>query len=109
MNVRLYVWQRLTAAIMAPLVLGHVAIIFYATRRGMSATDILARTRDSIAWASYYGIFVAAAAVHASIGVRNILAEWSPLGDRRAGLLAALFGFALLVLGFRAVAAVVLS
>ena len=109
MNVRLYVWQRLTAAIMAPLLLGHIAVIFYATRQGMTAADILARTRNSIAWASYYGIFVAAASVHASIGVRNILAEWSPLNERRAGLFAALFGFALLVLGFRAVAAVVLS
>ena len=34
MNVRLYVWQRLTAALMVPLVLVHVAVIFYATRQG---------------------------------------------------------------------------
>jgi fumarate reductase subunit C len=32
MNVRLYIWQRLTAAIMAPLVLAHIVVIFYATR-----------------------------------------------------------------------------
>ena len=43
MNVRLYVWQRATAAIMAPLVLAHVAVIFYATRHGLSAADILGR------------------------------------------------------------------
>ena len=43
MNVRLYVWQRLTAALMVPLVLAHVAVIFYASRKGMTAADILAR------------------------------------------------------------------
>jgi fumarate reductase subunit C len=37
MNVRLYLWQRLTAAVMAPLVLAHVIVIFYATRQGMSS------------------------------------------------------------------------
>lgn len=109
MNVRLYIWQRLTAALMAPLVLIHIAVIFYATRQGMTAADILSRTHGSVVWASYYGVFVAAVAIHASIGVRNILAEWSPLNDRRAGQLSIAFGLLLLVLGLRAVAAVVLS
>jgi fumarate reductase subunit C len=109
MNVRLYVWQRATAAVMAPLVLGHIAVIFYATRQGFSAADILWRTRGSIVWAAYYGVFVAAAAIHASIGIRNILSEWSPLNERRAGFLAVVFGLLLAVLGARAVAAVVLS
>src|ERR1700742_2900633 len=108
MNVRLYLWQRLTAALMAPLVFVHIAIIFYATRQGLSAADILSRTHGSLAWAAFYGVFVAAAAVHASIGVRNILAEWSPLDDRRAGLFSVGFGLTLALLGFRAVAAVVL-
>jgi fumarate reductase subunit C len=108
MNVRLYLWQRLTAAIMAPLVFIHIALIFYATRQGLSAADILSRTHGSLAWATFYGLFVAAAAVHASIGVRNILSEWSPLDDRRAGLFAIGFGLTLALLGFRAVAAVVL-
>ena len=48
MNVRLYILQRATAAIMAPLVLAHLAIIFYATSRGLSAADILGRTRGSM-------------------------------------------------------------
>jgi fumarate reductase subunit C len=109
MNVRLYVWQRATAAVMVPLVLLHIAVIFYATRKGMTAADILSRTQGSIVWATYYGLFVAAASIHASIGVRNVLTEWSPLTDRRAGLLAVTFGLLLAVLGARAVFAVVLS
>jgi fumarate reductase subunit C len=108
MNVRLYVWQRGTAALLAPLVLGHIAVIFYVTHQGFSAADILARTHDSIAWASYYGIFVAAVSIHAAIGVRNVLTEWSPLTDRSAGLFAVMLGIVLAALGFHAVVALVL-
>jgi fumarate reductase subunit C len=108
MNVRLYVWQRLTAALMLPMVLLHIAVIFYASRKGMTAADILARTRGSIVWASFYGVFVVAVAIHAAIGVRNVLAEWSPLEDRGAGIFAIAFGIVLLILGLRAVAAVTL-
>jgi len=109
MTMRLYVWQRATAAAMVPLVLAHIAVIFYATRRGMSAADILSHTHGSIVWASYYGLFVAAASIHAAIGVRNVLTEWSSLHDRRAGLFAIVFGLLLAALGARAVYAVVLS
>jgi fumarate reductase subunit C len=109
MTVRLYVWQRATAALMVPLVLAHIAVIFYATRKGMTAADILSRTRGSVVWASYYGLFVAAASIHATIGVRNVLTEWSPLTDRRAGLFSIVFGLLLAALGARAVFAVVLS
>jgi len=108
MTVRLYVWQRLTAALMVPLVLIHIAVIFYATRRGMTAADILARTRGSMVWASYYGVFVAAAAIHAAIGVRNVLTEWAPVTERRAGSFAMAFAVLLVVLGARAIAALVL-
>jgi fumarate reductase subunit C len=109
MNVRLYLWQRGTAALLAPLVLIHIAVILYATRQGFSAADILSRTQGSLVWATFYGIFVAAAAIHAAIGIRNILCEWSPLGERHGGLFAIGFGLTLALLGFRAVAAVVLS
>jgi fumarate reductase subunit C len=109
MNVRLYVWQRATAALMVPLVAVHIAVIFYATRNGMTAADILSRTHGSIVWASYYGLFIAAACIHASIGVRNVLTEWSPFNDRHAGLFAIVFGLLLAALGGRAVFAVALS
>jgi fumarate reductase subunit C len=107
-SLRLYIWQRLTAAFMAPLVLVHVAVIFYASRKGLSAADILGRTRGSVMWAAFYGTFVVAAAIHAAIGVRNVLIEWSPLRESAAGVFSALFGVLLLVLGLRAVAAVIL-
>ena len=108
MNVRLYLWQRLTAALMAPLVLVHLAVIFYATRHGLTAADILARTRGSVAWGLFYGLFVAAVAVHAPIGLRTVLAEWTPLRGRPCDLVAIAFGLLLALIGVRAIAAVVL-
>jgi fumarate reductase subunit C len=107
MNVRLYLWQRGTAALLAPMVLIHLAVIFYAARQGFSAADIFARTRGSLPWAMFYGSFVAAAAIHAAIGIRNILAEWTPVGDKAAGGLASAFGCLLATLGAYAVYAVV--
>ncbi|HLK83307.1 MAG TPA: succinate dehydrogenase [Xanthobacteraceae bacterium] len=108
MNVSLYVWQRAAAVVMAPMVVVHVAVIFYATRHGLTAGDILARTKGNIAWGAFYALFAAAASIHAAIGIRNILAEWSPLNDRGAGPAAFIFGVVLLGLGLRAVAAVTL-
>ena len=108
MNVRLYILQRATALIMAPLVLAHIAVIFYASNRGLSAAEILGRTRGSIGWGAFYGLFVLAAATHGAIGVRTVASEWAGLRGR--GLDALMWGFGLILaaLGLRAVAAVVL-
>jgi fumarate reductase subunit C len=107
-NVRLYILQRAAATLMVPMIAVHLIVIFYATRRGLSATEILGRTRGSILWGLYYGVFVAAAAVHAAIGVRSVAIEWGRLTRSSADLLMWAFGLLLLVLGLRAVAAVVL-
>lgn len=109
MNVRLYILQRATAALMVPLIAIHIAVIFYATRKGLSAADILGRTRGSIVWGAYYGVFVLAAAAHAAIGVRTVAIEWGRLTRSSADFLMWAFGGMLLVLGLTAVAAVVLS
>jgi succinate dehydrogenase subunit C len=108
MNVRLYILQRATAAIMAPLVLTHLIVIFYATSHGLSAADILGRTRGSLGWGLFYGLFVVAVATHAAIGVRTIASEWTPLKGRQLDVLMWVFGVLLAGLGLRAVAAVVL-
>ena len=108
MNIRHYILQRATAAIMAPLALAHIAVIFYATGRGLSAVEILGRTRGSIAWGTFYTLLVLAAATHGAIGVRAVASEWA--GLRGHGLDAVMWGFGLVLaaLGLRAVASVVL-
>lgn len=108
MNVRLFIWQRITALVMAPLVIGHIAVIFYATTNGLSAAEILGRTKGSVGWALFYGVFVLAAAIHGAIGVRQVMAEWGRVRGPALDLVMFAFGGILFVLGLRAVAAVVL-
>jgi fumarate reductase subunit C len=108
MNVRLYILQRATAAIMAPLVLAHLVLIFYATSRGLSAAEVLGRTRGSIAWGLFYSLFVLAAAIHGAIGVRVVASEWTRLRGSHLDALMWGLGLMLAALGLRAVAAVVL-
>jgi fumarate reductase subunit C len=106
MTLRLYILQRLTAALMVPLIVAHLIVIFYATSGGLSAADVLSRTRGSTAWAAFYGTFVVLAAVHAAIGLRSVLADWTALRGAKLDALVWGFGLLLLALGLRAVYAV---
>lgn len=108
LNLRLYMAQRLSAMIMAPLVLGHIAVMVYAIQGGLSTAEILGRTQGSILWFLFYGSFVAAVSVHAAIGLRVILHETT--GLRGAGLKAFTYGtgIVLLIMGARALLAVTL-
>lgn len=103
-----YLLQRGTAALMVPLVLIHLVVIVMAVQGGLSAAEILARTRGSIAWGSFYGLFVLAASIHAGIGVQTVVREWAGLSRRGAAIAGHALMLALLVLGARAVYAVVL-
>lgn len=107
-GVRLYLAQRLSALVMAPLVIGHIAVMIYAVQNGLSADEILSRTQGSLWWATFYGLFVIAVSIHAAIGVRAIVYETfqPPLGVLNS--LTWAIGLSLLVLGGRAVAGVVL-
>jgi fumarate reductase subunit C len=106
-ELRLYALQRLTALVMAPLVLVHLGLVIYAVRGGLTAGEILGRTEGNVGWALFYGLFVAAAAIHAPIGLRNVLREWTGLPRRRIDLAMLAFGVVLLALGLRAVVGVV--
>lgn len=108
MNVRLYLLQRGTALLMAPMVIGHVVLIFYATRKGLTAADVLGRTRGSVGWGLFYALFVLAASVHGAIGVRTVAREWAGLEGRALDIVMWGVGLLLAALGLRAVYAVVL-
>ena len=75
LDVRLYLLQRISALVMAPLVLGHIAVMIYAVQGGLTASEILGRTQGSIWWALFYGTLVAAVSLHAAIGLRVIVFE----------------------------------
>ena len=105
-EVRLWIAQRATAAVLALCVVVHLATIIYAERGGLTAAEILERTRGSVAWAAFYAVFVFAAALHAAIGLRNVAAEWLQWRGDAAELAVSVFAFVLTVLGLRAVWAV---
>jgi fumarate reductase subunit C len=107
MERNLYIAQRLSAMLLAPLVLVHLLLIIYAVRQGLTADAILGRTQGSIGWAAFYGTFVIAAAVHAPIGLRNVLIEWTPVSRRLIDWAMVLFGVVLVAMGARAVVAVI--
>ncbi len=102
----LFLAQRVTAAILALAVFVHLGTILYATQSNLTAGDILARTRGNIPFFIFYLTFVVAAAIHAPIGLRNILEEWAgcrgPVLNAAMAVLAALTG----ILGCRAAWAV---
>lgn len=109
LSMRLYLAQRITALIMAPLVLIHLGVMVYAVQGGLSASEILGRTQGSLFWGLIYGLFVIAASIHAAIGLRVVLFEWSQLSGARLNALIWLIFILLSSLGLRTVYAVVLS
>lgn len=106
MEQRLFALQRLSAMVMAPFVLIHLAIILYAVRGGLTAAEILSRTQGSWLWIPFYSLFVISVAVHVPIGLRNILIEWAKFSRGASSVFCLLFGLLLLSMGLRAVAAV---
>ncbi|MDA0661435.1 MAG: succinate dehydrogenase [Proteobacteria bacterium] len=110
MSGRLELWlfaaQRLTAMILAPLVLLHLGIMIYAVQDGLSAAEILGRTQGSIFWGGIYGLFILAAAVHGAIGLRVVLREMTTWRGAVPNVIAALFCAAVLLLGIQAVGAI---
>ena len=104
----LWIAQRATAALLALCVVVHLATMIVAVRGGLTATEIFGRTRGSAGWATFYGLFVLAVAIHAPIGLRTVAGEWLQWRGRPADACCVAVGLLLLAVGWRAVAAVTL-
>ncbi len=98
--------QRLSAALLTVFVLVHLATMIVVVQNGLSAAEILARTRGSLALTAFYGGFVLTCAVHAGLGIRTVAAESLRLRGPGADWLAGIFALAVIGLGLRAVWAV---
>ena len=105
-QVLLWTAQRASAAVLAVCLVVHLVTIIYAVRNGLSAAEILGRTRGSMAWAAFYTVFVLSIAVHAPIGLRSVLAETFNWRGAGLDLTVLAMGLALALWGFRAVYAV---
>lgn len=108
LDLRLYMAQRLSAMVMIPLTLGHITVMIYAIQGGLSAAEILGRTKGSVVWFLFYGLFVLSVSLHASIGLRVIVHETLGLKGRALEIFMWLAGLLLLVTGLRALFAVTL-
>ena len=108
MTALLFVAQRLSAAVLAVAVSIHLAVIIYAVRGGLTATEVLGRTRGNGWFLALYVVFVVAVAIHAPIGLRTIAREWTPWRGRAVDAAVAAFAALLLGLGLTAALAVFL-
>ena len=106
-QARRWYWQRISAMVLALCVLVHLGVMIYAVRGGLSAGEILGRTQGNWGFAAFYAVFVVACAVHVPVGLANIAREWWGLGEGAALWLSRAVGLLLLVMGLRAVVAVV--
>ena len=88
---------------LALCVLVHLATVIYAVQGGLTAAEILGRTRGNAAWLAFYALFVAAVSVHAPIGLRAILLEWLKWRGRSRDLCLIAFAAALAWMGFGAI------
>lgn len=98
----LWLAQRASAAVLAVCVVVHLATIIYAVQGGLTAAEILARTRGSAGWLAFYTVFVLAATVHAPIGLRSVCIEWLGWRGRSRDVALALFAALLAWMGMRA-------
>ena len=102
----LWIGQRASAAVLALCVVVHLCTIIYAVRGGLTAAEILERTRGNFGWLVFYTMFALAVAVHAPIGLRAVLSEWFAWRTPSRDWVLAAFAVLLAVMGLRAVFAV---
>jgi len=105
-QARLWYWQRLSALLLVACVVIHLVMIIYVSRGGLTAGEILARTRGNASFAAFYSVFVVACAVHVPIGLKSIAVEWLRWRERNASIAAVIIALALLAMGLRAVYAI---
>ena len=98
--------QRASAVVLAVCVAVHLATIIYAVQGGLTAAEILARTRGNAGWFAFYSVFVLAASVHAPIGLRAVASEWLGWNGRSRELVLLFVSLGLLWAGMRAVVSV---
>jgi fumarate reductase subunit C len=96
--MKLWAVQRITAAFLGLAVIVHLVTIMLAVRGGLTAAEILARTRGADLWFAFYVVFALCAGLHGAIGLRNIAGEW--LGLRGRGVDALWLGIGLLTAAF---------
>lgn len=106
-QARRWLWQRVSAMVLALCVVVHLGVVLHAVRGGLSASEILSRTQGNWGFGVFYAVFVLACVVHVPLGLARIAQEWAGLAAQPALWLSRAFALLLLVTGLCAVVAVV--
>ena len=102
-EAKLWYWQRASAMVLAVCVVVHLVVIVYASRNGLTAAQILGRTRGNVPFGAFYALFVVACAVHVPIGLKSVAAEWLRWRSPSTSVAALLAALVILGMGLRAV------
>ena len=102
----LWLAQRASAVVLALCVVVHLGTIVYAVQGGLTAAEILGRTRGNAGWLAFYSVFVLAVTVHAPIGLRAIFIEWLHWRSRSRDLVLLAIAAVLAWMGMRSVFAI---
>jgi fumarate reductase subunit C len=102
----LWLAQRASAVVLAVCVVVHLVTIVYAVQGGLTAAEILGRTRGNAGWLAFYSVFVLAVTVHAPIGLRAIFIEWLHWRGRSRDVALVAIAAGLAWMGMRSVFAV---
>ncbi len=95
--------QRYSAVALIPFVLTHLATLLLIGSAGLSANDVLSRTRGSLVWMIFYSLFVGLLALHSAIGIWQVGRLINRVSPWLVAAVAWLFALATLGLGARAV------
>lgn len=102
-EARAWYLQRISAMVLTLFVIIHLLVMVFAIHGGLSAAEILSRTRSTPLVGIFYGLFVIACAVHVPIGLARIAEEWGAMSAVAAKRLSQGFAALILIAGFAAV------
>ena len=91
--------QRVSALVLAWCTIIHLIVIITSVQKGLTAASIIDRIGGNGSWFIFYTIFVLAASIHAPIGIRIVLKEWTKVKEAQITLLSLGFGAFLATLG----------
>jgi fumarate reductase subunit C len=93
--------QRTSANVLALCVMVHLVVMIYAVNGGLSAAEIMDRTQGNWAFLAFYLVFALACAVHAPIGLLNIVKDWFGWSGTKTYYAALAIGIAMGLTGVR--------
>lgn len=108
LEIKLWLAHRLTGMALGLFVIIHLITMIVVIQGGLSAAEIMERTSSNILVVIFYGLFVIAAAIHGSLGLRTVAQEVLSWRGASLNFVILVFCALLCVLGMVAIKGLVL-